>query len=66
MIILENRPTKIDQLASLLLYSVMLCIPHLVFQVSCMNEICGMIEFLDPKVPDQFYRLWTSLFLHAG
>ncbi|KAK2161150.1 hypothetical protein LSH36_120g00026 [Paralvinella palmiformis] len=35
-------------------------------QVSCMNEICGMIEFLDPKVPDQFYRLWTSLFLHAG
>lgn len=35
-------------------------------QISCMNEICGMIPFANPARPDQFYRLWTSLFLHAG
>ncbi|GAU98687.1 hypothetical protein RvY_09801 [Ramazzottius varieornatus] len=35
-------------------------------QVSCMDKICGMLPFLDPEVPDQFYRLWTGLFLHAG
>lgn len=36
------------------------------FQVSCLNDVCGMIPFYFPDVPDQFYRLWTSLFLHAG
>lgn len=35
-------------------------------QVSCLNDVCGMIPFVNPEVPDQFYRLWTSLFLHAG
>ncbi|CAH1794931.1 unnamed protein product [Owenia fusiformis] len=35
-------------------------------QVNCLSEICGMIAFGDPNKPDQFYRLWTSLFLHAG
>ncbi|CAL1262939.1 unnamed protein product [Larinioides sclopetarius] len=35
-------------------------------QVSCLDDICGMIPFHNPEVPDQFYRLWTSLFLHAG
>jgi len=31
-----------------------------------MSEICGMIPFLNPDKPDQVYRLWTSLFIHAG
>ncbi|KAG8200521.1 hypothetical protein JTE90_000596 [Oedothorax gibbosus] len=35
-------------------------------QVSCLDDVCGMIPFHNPEVPDQFYRLWTSLFLHAG
>ncbi|KAH1015690.1 hypothetical protein HUJ04_007035, partial [Dendroctonus ponderosae] len=35
-------------------------------QVSCLNDVCGMIPFFFPDMPDQFYRLWTSLFLHAG
>ncbi|XP_033606126.1 inactive rhomboid protein 1 isoform X3 [Cryptotermes secundus] len=35
-------------------------------QVSCLDDVCGMIPFYSPEVPDQFYRLWTSLFLHAG
>lgn len=35
-------------------------------QVSCMSEICGMIDFWNPDSPDQFYRLFTSLFLHGG
>ncbi|XP_015910629.1 inactive rhomboid protein 1 isoform X2 [Parasteatoda tepidariorum] len=35
-------------------------------QVSCLDDICGMIPFHNPDVPDQFYRIWTSLFLHAG
>lgn len=35
-------------------------------QVSCMNDVCGMLPFHSPDISDQFYRLWTSLFLHAG
>ncbi|KAE8748491.1 rhomboid like protein-1 [Frankliniella occidentalis] len=35
-------------------------------QVSCLDDVCGMMPFYTPEVPDQFYRLWTSLFLHAG
>ncbi|XP_022250066.1 inactive rhomboid protein 1-like [Limulus polyphemus] len=35
-------------------------------QVSCLDDVCGMIPFYNSEVPDQFYRLWTSLFLHAG
>lgn len=31
-----------------------------------MEDVCGMLPFLRQDVPDQFYRLWTSLFLHAG
>ena len=31
-----------------------------------MNDVCGMLPFHTPDFPDQFYRLWTSLFLHAG
>ncbi|XP_062976411.1 inactive rhomboid protein 2 isoform X2 [Elgaria multicarinata webbii] len=35
-------------------------------QVHCMDEVCGLLPFLNPEIPDQFYRLWLSLFLHAG
>jgi len=35
-------------------------------QVSCMNEICGMIPFMNSSHPDQFYRLFISLFIHVG
>uniref|UniRef100_H3D5V5 Inactive rhomboid protein n=1 Tax=Tetraodon nigroviridis TaxID=99883 RepID=H3D5V5_TETNG len=35
-------------------------------QVACMDDICGLLPFLNPEVPDQFSRLWLSLFLHAG
>ncbi|XP_070581229.1 inactive rhomboid protein 1-like isoform X2 [Ptychodera flava] len=35
-------------------------------QVKCMDSICGLISFTNPEFPDQFYRLWLSLFLHAG
>ncbi|KAJ3624640.1 hypothetical protein MTP99_018246 [Tenebrio molitor] len=35
-------------------------------QVSCLNDVCGMLPFYFAETPDQFYRLWTSLFLHAG
>lgn len=31
-----------------------------------MDDVCGMVPFYFPETPDQFYRLWTSLFLHAG
>ncbi|GMT09248.1 hypothetical protein PFISCL1PPCAC_545 [Pristionchus fissidentatus] len=33
-------------------------------QVNCLHGICGMIPFGDS--PNQIYRLFTSLFLHAG
>ncbi|CAL4115669.1 unnamed protein product [Meganyctiphanes norvegica] len=39
---------------------------HLCSQVSCLNEVCGMIPFYNQDVPNQFYRLWMSLFIHAG
>ena len=35
-------------------------------QVSCMDDVCGLLPFRQRDVPDQFYRIWTSLFLHAG
>ena len=35
-------------------------------QVSCLGDICGLLPFRDRDVPDQFYRTWTPLFLHAG
>lgn len=35
-------------------------------QVPCLSEVCGMLPFKDKNNPDQFYRLFTSLFLHAG
>lgn len=40
---------------------------NLCSQVSCMQDVCGMLPFMiDQDSPDQFYRMWTSLFLHAG
>ena len=35
-------------------------------QVSCMDDVCGLLPFRQRDTPDQFYRIWTSLFLHAG
>lgn len=35
-------------------------------QVECLHDVCGMIPFLHPEWPDQFYRLFTTMFLHAG
>ncbi|XP_020713839.1 inactive rhomboid protein 1 isoform X2 [Ceratitis capitata] len=35
-------------------------------QISCLNNVCGMLPFISVEVPDQFYRLFTSLCLHAG
>ena len=35
-------------------------------QVDCLNDVCGMFPFVTEGEPDQFYRLFTSLFLHAG
>ena len=36
-------------------------------QVACMSDVCGMLSFgQGGQATDQFYRLWTSLFLHAG
>ncbi|XP_068610468.1 inactive rhomboid protein 1-like [Brachionichthys hirsutus] len=35
-------------------------------QVACMDDVCGLLPFLNPQIPDQFSRLWLALFLHAG
>ncbi|ESN89904.1 hypothetical protein HELRODRAFT_91247 [Helobdella robusta] len=35
-------------------------------QVNCLEEICGMVPFLYEGRPDQIYRLFFSLFVHAG
>ena len=31
-----------------------------------MEDVCGMVPFARKNIPDQFYRVFTSLFLHAG
>ena len=31
-----------------------------------MDDVCGLLPFRQRDTPDQFYRIWTSLFLHAG
>lgn len=31
-----------------------------------MGNVCGMFPFFSHDIPDQFYRLFTSLCLHAG
>ncbi|CAK1547113.1 unnamed protein product [Leptosia nina] len=35
-------------------------------QVSCLDDVCGMLPFMRRRRPDQLYRAWTSLFVHAG
>lgn len=35
-------------------------------QVSCMSDVCGMMSFWTDNEPNQFYRLWTPIFLHGG
>ena len=39
---------------------------HICLQVSCLDDVCGLLPFRKRDVPDQFYRVWTPLFLHAG
>lgn len=39
---------------------------YLCSQVDCLSQICGMIPFYYKEKPDQFYRLFTALFLHGG
>ncbi|XP_065898694.1 inactive rhomboid protein 1-like [Dysidea avara] len=35
-------------------------------QVDCLQDTCGLISFVNEHEPDQFYRVWISLFLHGG
>ena len=35
-------------------------------QVSCMKDVCGLFSFVEEDRPDQFYRAFLSIFLHAG
>ncbi|XP_071965321.1 inactive rhomboid protein 1-like isoform X2 [Antedon mediterranea] len=35
-------------------------------QVDCLDDVCGLIPFGNKEKPDQIYRLWLSIFLHAG
>ncbi|XP_033236868.1 inactive rhomboid protein 1 [Drosophila pseudoobscura] len=35
-------------------------------QISCLNNVCGMLPFISVETPDQLYRLLTSLCMHAG
>ncbi|CAB55122.3 Peptidase S54 rhomboid domain-containing protein [Caenorhabditis elegans] len=35
-------------------------------QVNCFSGVCGMVPFFFGDNPNQFYRLFTSLFVHAG
>ncbi|CAF3429128.1 unnamed protein product [Rotaria socialis] len=39
---------------------------HLCSQVDCIQSVCGMLEFFVARVPDQVYRFWTVIFIHAG
>ncbi|CAF1249310.1 unnamed protein product [Adineta steineri] len=39
---------------------------HLCSQVDCIQSVCGMLEFFVVRVPDQVYRFWIVIFIHAG
>ncbi|CAF0723463.1 unnamed protein product [Rotaria sordida] len=39
---------------------------HLCSQVDCIQKVCGMLEFFVARLPDQVYRFWTAIFIHAG
>ena len=39
---------------------------YMIFQVDCLGSSCGLLPFGRVNVPDQVYRLWLALFLHAG
>ncbi|KOB77510.1 Uncharacterized protein OBRU01_03921, partial [Operophtera brumata] len=39
---------------------------HMACEVSCLDDVCGMLPFMRRRRPDQLYRAWTSLFVHAG
>ena len=49
----------------------LLCLPPLLlapifFKVDCMSPVCGLLPFAIKDHPDQWYRLFLSLFIHAG
>ncbi|EGD81420.1 hypothetical protein PTSG_02140 [Salpingoeca rosetta] len=35
-------------------------------QVSCLQSVCGLVNFLHEDRPDQWYRLYLAMFLHVG
>ncbi|KAK0410306.1 hypothetical protein QR680_005056 [Steinernema hermaphroditum] len=35
-------------------------------QVNCLQEVCGMMPFLHEDSPNQLYRFFTPIFIHAG
>ncbi|XP_038069235.1 inactive rhomboid protein 2-like isoform X2 [Patiria miniata] len=35
-------------------------------QINCLDAVCGLVNFANPEYPDQIYRIFLSLFLHAG
>lgn len=35
-------------------------------QVTCLEDACGLVDFLDDSQPDQWYRTILALFLHMG
>jgi len=39
---------------------------NLCSQVPCLSVLCGMAGFANLDVPDQFYRLIVSQFIHTG
>jgi len=39
---------------------------NLCSQVNCMQDTCGLIKFRNPDTPDQIYRLWLPILMHAG
>ncbi|XP_040574099.1 inactive rhomboid protein 1 [Lepeophtheirus salmonis] len=39
---------------------------NLCSQVSCLQDVCGMLPFIKSNKPDQIYRVMSSLFIHAG
>ncbi|CAF1593871.1 unnamed protein product [Rotaria magnacalcarata] len=39
---------------------------HLCSQIDCIQNVCGMLEFFVARLPDQVYRFWTAIFIHAG
>ena len=59
----NNNNSSIYLNSSSILFNVL---TRVFYQVNCLEDTCGMLDFHRQENPDQVYRLWMAIFAHAG